>query len=337
MIRRTLTIGVDDLSSARGALVCRDLPISTAAGPASIRRGTLVDAALCLTLAKQAGAQIAVVLPEPGELAQSEASHQFAHAVVGPGLTVDPPHQGQCVIHATTRGLVRVCPTSVVRINRRGAILFATALDGRVVAEGDTVAIVKAADLWTASDSLTRSLRAARTTPVLRVAPFAARKAAFLAGERIRPRNFTAAAENLRGLLAGFSVELALTQRVADDPSAIADAYRRCLDEGVEIILVGGSIALDPGDPFLVALERIEAELACRGAPIDPGTMFWVAHAGPAVVFGLASCELYGRQSILDLLLPYAVAKEPIDRALLAELGYGGLLDQTLRARQRSE
>ena len=51
--------------------------------------------------------------------------------------------------------------------------------------------------------------------------------------------------------------------------------------------------------------------------------------------FGLASCELYGRTSVLDLMLPYALAREPITAPLLAQLGYGGLLGNTMRARRR--
>jgi hypothetical protein len=72
----------------------------------------------------------------------------------------------------------------------------------------------------------------------------------------------------------------------------------------------------------------------CRGAPIDPGTMFWVAYVGKTACFGLASCEMYGRLSILDLILPYALAGEPITPGLVADLGYGGLLQQTYAARR---
>ncbi len=335
VIRRTFTVGVDDLTAAIGALVCRDLPLATGAGPASIRRGAIVDDTLCSTLAKHSGARLEVVVSEPGELEQGEASLQFARSIVGDGLTVDPPHQGQCVVRAMTTGVLRVCSNRVARVNRHCAILLVTALDGRVVDEADTVAIVKAAQLWTPLAELERARRLAGPRPFLRVAPFTARFAGFLAGPRIRPTNFAMAAENLRGLLGSFGVDLVTAQRVSDDIPSIVTAYRQCLDLGAEIILIGGSIVLDPSDPFVVALEEIHATLECRGAPIDPGTMFWVAYAGPTVLFGLASCELYGRRSILDLVLPYAVAKEPITHALLADLGYGGLLDQTFAARRK--
>lgn len=334
VIRRTLLVGTDDLTIARGALVCRDLPISAAAGPASIRRGTPVDDVLLTTLARQPGTRLTVVLPEEGELAQGDASLRFARAIVGSGLVVDAPHQGQCIVRAETAGVLRVQPNRVVQINRLATILLATALDGRVVDAGDTVAVVKATQLWTPAPDLHRSLSAAGAEPVLRLARFTLRQAAFLAGPRLRPANVAAASENLRGLLSSYGLTLA-TQRVDDDPEAISRAYRACVNDTVEMVLVGGSIALDPGDPFLVALDSIGARLVCRGAPVDPGTMFWVANVGSTIFFGLASCELYGRRSVLDLLLPYAAAGEPITQDLLAELGYGGLLEHTLDARHR--
>ena len=335
MIRRTLTIGRDDITSARGAIVCRDLPISTAAGPASIRRGAVVDDALWATLSKQTGALLDVVLPEPDELVQGEVSHGFAEAIVGPGLRIEPPHQGQSVVHAATRGVARIDARRVARVNRLETILLATAFDGRVVDEGDTVAIVKASRLWTHLTDLERSRRAAGVRPILQVASFSAKQAAFLAGPRIRPRNFIAASDNLRGLMAEYGIDLSRAISIPEDPSLIADAYRQQVGDNVDLVLIGGSIVLDPADSFITALHAVSARLICRGAPIDPGTMFWVAQARATVFFGLASCELYGRRSVLDLMLPYAAAREPISQSLLSDLGYGGLLEQTFGARRR--
>jgi molybdopterin biosynthesis enzyme len=116
-------------------------------------------------------------------------------------------------------------------------------------------------------------------------------------------------------------------------PEEIARHYHELLRNNVELVLVAGSIVLDPQDPYLSALEHVDARLIRRGAPIDPGTMFWVAYAGDVPFFGLASCEMYGKLSIFDLFLPYALAGEPITNELISQLGYGGLLNDTQIAR----
>jgi hypothetical protein len=222
----------------------------------------------------------------------------------------------------------------VARVNRLGSALPATSLDGRLVATGDTVGIVKAARLWVPPSEIERVARLGRGTPTLRVAPFVVRHAAFLAGQRIRPANVAVATASLRTKLARFGTELDRAEQVVDDPEAIARSMGAAIAAGAEVLLVAGSIVLDPGDPFLRALERLRARVICRGAPIDPGTMFWVAYVEKTACFGLASCEMYGRLSILDLILPYALAGEPITPGLVADLGYGGLLQQTYAARR---
>jgi len=276
-----------------------------------------------------------VLTPESGEIDQAAASLRAAQALAGPGVEVTPPHQGQCILKAQHAGLLRVSQRAIIGINEPGILLVASGLDGRVVRTGDTLAIVKGAQLWAQEAEVRQVLSEVVATPAVRVAPFQVSKAAFLAGRRIRPNNFTAAKDTLRAALAQFGVALIADYHVTGDRiDAIAEALQQCLAEGAELVLVAGSIVLDPGDPFLQAAEQLSGVTLQTGAPIDPGTMFWIAQSGDSVIFGLASCELYGRLSILDLLLPYAIAREPINRHLLAELGYGGLLEQTFSARR---
>lgn len=334
MIRRELVIGVDDLARVDGAVVTRDFSLGPGAGV--IRRGTVVDASTRAMVANLVGRRLIVTLAEPGEVGQPEASGRLAATIIGPGIHAAAPHQGQVILSAARDGLARVDARAVDRINRAGPALIATTLDGRVLRAGETVAVVKAARLWVASDALDRVEQLVGNRTVLQVAPFRARRAAFLVGARIRSANVVAAEESLGATLGRFGSVLGESARVPDDPDVIATAMSAQISRGASILLVAGSIVLDPGDPFLAAVERLGGEVVCRGAPIDPGTMFWVANLGPAVCFGLASCEMYGRRSVLDLVLPYALADQAIDDDLIAGFGYGGLLDQTFGARPGS-
>lgn len=332
MIRTTLTIGADDLAAVEGALVCRDLALGS--GEGTIRRGTVVDRALRERLARHVGRRLVVVVPEAGELSQPEASERIARAVAGEGVRAEPPHQGQVILRAARPGLVRVRGDVVERINQTQAALLATSLDGRVVGESDTLAVVKAPSLWEPVAGPKRIEELTRGGATVRVASFAPRRAVFLVGERVRAASVGAAQASLGKTLESFGSRLTETIAVGDDAAAIAARLIGAIERGAEVVLVAGSIVLDPGDPFLQAIERLGGRIVCRGAPIDPGTMFWVAYLGSVACFGLASCEMYGRLSVLNLLLPYALAGEPIDQRLVASLGYGGLLDQTFAARR---
>lgn len=334
MIRRSLVVGTDDLARFDGAVVCRDLKIELASGTRTIRRGTMVDLALRQALATQTGVTLDLLFPEPGDVEQPEASRRVAAALVGDGASADPPHQGQVIVHAARTGVARVQGDIVRLVNAQRAFLVATALDGRVVESGDTLAVVKAARLWLSAAEVDNTLAAIDRPATIRVAAFRARRAAFIAGPRTRVGNIEVASENLQRVLARYGTDLVATRQIDDDPGTIASVYREQVAAGVEIILIAGSIVLDPGDPFLVALAAAGGRTTCLGAPIDPGTMFWVGYLEDTVILGLASCEMYGRVSVLDLVLPYAVAGQPVSSDLLADLGYGGLLDQTFSARQ---
>ena len=333
MIRRSLVVGVDDLSTYADAVLCRDVTVTRPGGTRMLRRGTVLSESVRASLNRQPGLQVEVVQPEPGEVTQSEASRLIAEAVTGSGLVAEPPHQGQVLVRAAIDGLLRVRGSGVVEANALGAVLLATALDGRRITAGETVAVVKAPSLWVRLDEIYRTRSQVGEASLLRAVPFVARSAAFLAGPRVRKANAAAAAASLGRTLGNFNTSLIGSEQVTDDPPAIAAAYRRLQQAGADVILIGGSIVLDPGDPFLVAVELMEGEIVCRGAPIDPGTMFWVARVGSGIVLGLASCEMYGRLSVLDLILPFALAREAITPKLFAQLGYGGLLEQTYRAR----
>src|SRR5262249_57704269 len=136
-----------------------------------------------------------------GEVAEREGSVRLAAARAGPGVQTEPPHQGQVVLRASEPGLLRVAGRQVVRFNRVGAALLATSLDGRVVDAGETVGIVKAARLWNPAEALRRAEEVVGGAPLLRVAPFVVRDAAFLAGQRIRTANFQAAPGHFRKTL----------------------------------------------------------------------------------------------------------------------------------------
>ncbi|MDI3341424.1 MAG: hypothetical protein QJR03_12920 [Sphaerobacter sp.] len=334
MQRRTFRVGHDP-AALPGAVLCRDLTVTTVHPPLTLRRGTPLADALTRLPPQVAGITLEVVVPGPGDLAQPEASLALARGLAGPGIELEGPHQGQVNLHASGFGLLRVAASAVTRVNRTGAALVATALDGRVVQAGETVGIVKAPALFLPRAAVERAVARARGQALLRVAPFRATRVGLLAGTRIRPANLRVAERQMANTLERFGARLLAPRHLdADTPAGIGAAYRELLAAGAEVILVAGSIVLDPGDPFLRALRHVGGRLVRRGAPVDPGTMFWAAYAGDVPFFGLASCELYGRTSVLDLLLPYALAREPIDRQLMAEVGYGGLLRETQAARR---
>jgi hypothetical protein len=61
--------------------------------------------------------------------------------------------------------------------------------------------------------------------------------------------------------------------------------------------------------------------------------MFWLAAAHGVPIVNLASCSMYSRSTIADLVLPWIMAGEMVTPADMAGLGYGGLLDRDMAFR----
>ena len=334
MERRLYHLGREEIAPP-DAVLCRDVSVTAGGHSVTIRRGTPLDEARRrLTAATSTELAIPIVVPSADDVAQPTASAAIAQAITGPGVTISDPHQGQVNLMAAHAGLLRVRGNAVAALNRGTAALVATPLDGRIVDAGETVGIVKAPALFVSRAAINEALELVAKEPVVRVAAFQAQRVALVAGARIRPAQLEVAAKQMATTLARFGAELAAVRHIPDDPATIAETYRALINDGSELILVAGSILLDPEDPFLLALETIGGRVIRRGAPIDPGTMFWAAEASGVPLFGLASCEMYGRLSILDLLLPYALAREPLSYDLIAGFGYGGLLETTQTARR---
>ena len=321
-------------SSLPGAVLCRDLTLQTDNGRVSLRRGTPLTEALERIPDSAGDTELHLLVPDEDDITQEAASEQIARALVGSGLQSTEPHQGQVDLRAATTGVLRIDAEAVIRLNKTGLTLIATALDGRVVEPDETVAIVKASELLVSAAAIQQAMEGIDRSPVIHVRPFTRKRVALLAGDRIREQNLNVSSKHLAAGLERYGAELSEVRKIPDDPAGIAATYREMLEADIELILVAGSIVLDPEDPYLTAIEQIDATLVRRGAPIDPGTMFWVARKDDVHVFGLASCEMYGKLSIIDLFLPYALAGETIDDSLISRLGYGGLLNDTHIARR---
>jgi molybdopterin biosynthesis enzyme len=98
-------------------------------------------------------------------------------------------------------------------------------------------------------------------------------------------------------------------------------------------LMAAGGNTLDPLDPISVAMERIGAEMVHHGAPAHPGSMFWLARHGDVPIVNLASCSMYSRATVADLVLPLVMTGQQVTSADIIELGHGGLLEREMAFR----
>jgi len=310
------SVAADDI---KGRVLVHDL------GP-DLRKGTILGPEH-LDRVRSSG-EVHVVALEPGDLHEDAAARRLAAALAGPGLEVKPPVQSQARLVATRRGLVRVKVGLVDAINSLGYISVFTLMDGQAVDEGEEVAGCKVTPVAVPGELIERAERLARRRgPVIEVLAFRPLKTFVVATERLKPKARELFRSAVTAKLGWYGADVLEVREVARTGKAVADAYADAVRLGAELVLFAGASAIDPLDPAYAELSRAGGELLQLGAPMHPGSMVWLGRLRDSAVVGVASCAGFGRNTSLDLLLPFVFAYGRAGSADLLRLGHGGLIE----------
>jgi hypothetical protein len=239
-----------------------------------------------------------------------------------------PPVQSQARVVSRRRGLVRVRGEVVDAINALGYISVFTLMDGQAVAEGEEVAGCKVTPVAVPGRLIEEAERLCRERgPAIELLSFRPLKTFVVATERLKPKARDLFRTAVTAKLGWYGAELLAVREVPRTPEAVAAAYQEAVDSGADLILFAGASAIDPLDPAYAELTHAGGELLQLGAPMHPGSMLWLGRLNEAAVVGVASCAGFGRNSSLDLLLPFVFAYGRADAGDLLRLGHGGLIE----------
>ena len=303
----------------KGRVLVHDL------GP-DLRKGTILGEDH-LDRARQFG-EIHVVELEAGDLHEDEAARRLAAALAAPGLKATPPVQSQARLLARRRGLVRVRSEVVDAINALGSVSVFTLMDGQAVGDGEEVAGCKVTPVAVPGRLIEEAERIClERGPVIEALPFRPLKTFVVATERLKPKARDLFRSAVTAKLGWYGADLLAVREVARTGEAVAAAYREAIAGGADLVLFAGASAIDPLDPAYAELNHAGGELLQLGAPMHPGSMLWLGRLGKAAVVGVASCAGFGRNSSLDLLLPFVFAYGRADAGDLRRLGHGGLIE----------
>jgi hypothetical protein len=312
-----------------GAVVTRELRV----GKARFRKGQVIRAddlpALSDTTEPVHAVQIGA-----DEIHENDAGIRLAELVRGEGTMQRQPVQSRVNIVATHKGLVRVNVDALFALNLHPEVGVFTVMDYLPVVAGKIVAGAKISPVAipaTRLEEIEREL-GALDEPIIRVAPFRPIRAGVVVteglSEKIRDRFEKTVCQKMQW----YGSDIIRFVYVADDIDEVANAMRALLDDGAQMLFAAGGNMMDPLDPTQQALPHIGARLVRKGAPAHPGSMFWLGHLdeGNVPIVSLASCSMYSRSTVADLVLPRLMAGERVHSANIATIGYGGMLDRDM-------
>lgn len=266
---------------------------------------------------------------EPGEVHEDDAALRLASAFSGKGVYFDPhPSEGKIQLKAAHRGLLKIDVEALTKVNLVPDICCSARHTNTVVAEGDTLAGVRAIPLVIDETHLLAcEAIATKVNGLFSIKPFSKPNTGIvITGNEV----FAGLIDDkfapiIRKKLQHFGCDIMETAFAPDDKQKIVSSIKAHLENGAEMILVAGGMSVDPDDITRLAIAEAGAKDVVYGTPILPGAMFLCGHLGQIPVLGLPACVLFFRATVLDLILPRVLAGETITRKDLAAMAHGGM------------
>lgn len=263
----------------------------------------------------------------PEDVHEDEAGVRLAAAIAGSGVARSEPRQSRVNLLAARKGLLRIDAAALTGMNRLPGIAVFSLYDGLTVSAGKVLAGAKITPVAIPAATLLAAEAIGARGPVVEVKAFLPLKVGVVTtegmAERVRAR-FEETVERKIGWYGGTVLGFAACP---NDARLVARAIDDFGAKGAKVILTGGGNTIDPLDAAVQSLTLLGAEMAAFGAPVHPGSMFWLAYRGQTPIFNLASCSMYSAATSADLVLPWIMAGERVTADDIAGLGYGGLLE----------
>jgi hypothetical protein len=95
------------------------------------------------------------------------------------------------------------------------------------------------------------------------------------------------------------------------------------------VVLAGETAIQDRYDLAPRAILRAGGSVECVGVPVDPGNLLMLAYLGEIPILGAPGCARSLKTNAIDWVLPRLLAGERLGFDDLAEMGHGGLLEDT--------
>lgn len=265
---------------------------------------------------------------KPGFVHENEAGLRIAKTIKGGGLSLTEPSEGKVNLIAEYDGLCLVNEELLYRVNMIEDIVVATINNRRPVKKGDIVAGVRVVPLIIDEQKI-EAVEQVRGAVVSMEAYRPHKVGVITTGNEVYHGRITDAfGPVIKRKVEEYGCEVIDQIFVPDSAEKIADAVKKLLNSGAELILATGGMSVDPDDVTPSGIKQAGAKIVTYGAPVLPGSMFLMAYLDQVPIMGLPGCVMYHRTTVFDLVLPAVLTGQMITRPMIVKLGMGGLCQQ---------
>jgi molybdenum cofactor synthesis domain-containing protein len=297
-------------------------------GP-SFHRGQKIERQDLCRLMRLGKRHLYVLDLKAGQVHEDDAVVELATALTGPGVTfAAQPREGKLQLLAAYSGLLKINTDALVAFNLIPDVMCASRHTNVPVNKGQVVAGTRAIPLVVDRVNLDRAVALAeKHAPIFKIKAYSRRRARLIiTGNEIYDGLIEDKFEAIvRHKLNAYGATLEACTILPDDVEKIADATRRYLDAGTDLIITTGGMSVDPDDVTRIGIRQAGVHTLHYGTAVLPGAMGMLAYKGTTPIVGIPACGLYHKTTVFDLLLPRLLAGENPDNTDMARLCVGGL------------
>ena len=322
-----MKFGPVSLVDAEGGILAHSLHL----GGLSLKKGRRLSDDDLASLREAGVETVTVAGPEAGDVDEDAAAARIAEALADENIRAERPFTGRVNLLAAARGLLKYDPAGLDGLNLVNEAITIAALPSLDPVEpGMMVATVKIIPFFVPGALLDQAVARARELQFQAVAyrPSAVGLVqSILPGTRKKVLEKTA--KVLRTRVERLASRLAADHRCEHEAEAIADAIRRQIEEGFDLILVAGASAItDRRDVVPTAIERAGGKVLHFGMPVDPGNLILLGQVGAIPVVGIPGCARSPKLNGFDWVLGRLLSGIPVTSEDIMRMGSGGLLSR---------
>ena len=322
-----MKFGEVPVAEAVGAVLAHSLKL----GDRSLRKGRVLSAEDVAALAASGRRSVIAARLEPGDVSEDAAAAAVAKPLAGTHVRLGPAFTGRINFFAEVPGLLVFDRARVDRFNLVDeTITLATLEPFAVVAPKQMVATLKVIPFAARRESVEAcAAEAAAGGPLIRVAPFRARRAGLiqtrLAG--LKESVLEKTVDTTRERLAALGSSLVFERRSDHQAEPLAQEISAALAAGCDLVLVAGASAIvDRRDVIPAAIAAAGGAIDHFGMPVDPGNLMLMGRIGSVPVLGLPGCARSPKVNGFDWVLQRLLAELPLGAGEIMRMGVGGLL-----------
>ncbi len=259
-------------------------------------------------------------------LHENDAAARIAKAVAGQGISLVDAAEGKVELKAAVPGLLKINIDALEEINQAEEVAIVTLHSNQLVTVGKPVAGCKIIPLVVDADKIRRIERICENNPLIEVKPLRKLKVGVVitGSEVFYGRIQDKFGPVLSRKFTEWGSEIVRKIFVPDDEAMIKGAIHELLNDGVDMLVTTGGMAVDPDDLTPKSIREAGGRIVSYGAPTLPGSMFMLAYFGKVPALGLPGCVMFHKNTIFDLIAPRILAGEEITRQDIVRLAHGG-------------